>query len=84
MNLLFAEYLPDQVREFVGGIAVVITLTGTWLQWKRQDRLSDLEDAVKNGTLTPDAARQRERLLHWGGPVLTIVGVVLMILMAVS
>lgn len=82
-NLLWA-FASAGVREAFGLTAVITTLLGIWLQWKRQSHLSDIEESLKNGTIAAEEARQRARFVDWRAFVLVIAGMLLLMAVAIG
>lgn len=63
--------------EFLGLAGLVFCLVGAWLHWGMPDRIANLEDEQKDGTLTEDQADARRRFWQVIAPVITLLGVLL-------
>jgi uncharacterized iron-regulated membrane protein len=84
MNARLIILASAGIREAFGLTAIVATLLGVWLQWKRQAHLAEIEESVKNGRLASDEARQRSRFVDWRAQVLVIVGMALLMAVALG
>lgn len=65
-------------QEIVVGCAVVITLLGMRLCWRAPRYRMSIEERAKDGAMTEDEARRKIRFMGWFGPVVTVVGCVLL------
>lgn len=72
------------IREAFGITAVIATIVGVWLQWKRQAHLAEIEESVKDGRLASEEARQRSRFIDWRAQVLVVAGMTLMMAVALG
>jgi hypothetical protein len=64
--------------EIVGLCGLVISLTSIWLQWDLQQRLSNIEDRLKDGRITGEQAMQKIRFWKYFAPALSLTGVILL------
>lgn len=55
-------------------IAMLITLSGAWVQWRACEYRMDVEEAMKDGKLSQRQVDQRLRLVRRGGWFLTLAG----------
>lgn len=65
--------------EVVGIAALGVTLVALWLNWRRTAAIAQLEEDVKNGKITPDAAWHRSRFVHRRARAALVLGVALML-----
>lgn len=63
--------------EFLGLAGLVFCLVGAWLHWGLHDRIAQLEDDQKDGSLTEDQAKARSCFWQTMAPVITVIGVLL-------
>lgn len=68
-----------KVWELVGLAAVAVMLLGLWLSWRRQSLLADIEEDVKNIKLTSEQAWRKSRWVTHAGPVVIVVGMLMLI-----
>lgn len=71
-------------RELLAGLAVVITLAGTYLCWHSHRHRMSIEERAKDGKLTEDQARRKIWFMGWFAPTVAIGGCVLMALAFLS
>lgn len=64
--------------EALGVVAVVVTLVGLWLNWRRPVHEAEIEEAVKDGKLTTEQAWRRNRWVRRRAKVVVTAGVLLM------
>jgi hypothetical protein len=60
-------------------LAVVLTLTGVWVNWRAHVYRMSAEEAMKDGKLTHDQVESRLRLITNGSRFLTLTGMALLI-----
>lgn len=84
MNAFFAEFVSETSMEAFGLAAVLVTLAGIWLQWQRPAHVSDIEEALKDGTLPPDKALQRIRRIERRAVTWVIAGMILLVLAGIG
>jgi hypothetical protein len=60
-------------------IAVVLTLSGVWVQWNVHDYSMNAEEAMKNRKMTAEQVVRRLILIRRGGRILTFAGMALLI-----
>jgi hypothetical protein len=63
--------------EFTGLAGLICCLVGVWLHWGMHERIANLEDEQKDGTLTEDQAKSRSSFWQIAAPVITVLGVLL-------
>jgi hypothetical protein len=68
----------ETVKEISLAVAAAITLWGIWLSWLAPHRQMSIEERAKNGRLTEEQARRKIRQHAWFGPVVTVMGIVLL------
>ena len=66
-------------HELLGLAATILIAAGTWLRWRLAAYCSDAEEDVKDKKISPEAARRRIRMINWGVPIITILGLVLLV-----
>ena len=66
--------------ELLALVAVVMIIAGAWLRWRLAAYCSDAEEDAKDGKITPHQARKRITQYNWLCPLLTMLGVGLLIL----
>ena len=69
---------PTLNQELAMGGAATVMLIGAWLCWGAPRYRMTLEERVKDGKMTDDAARRRILQSQWTGPVVTSIGVALL------
>lgn len=67
----------SQTTSFV--IAMVVTLSGVWVQWRACWYRMDAEEAMKDGKMNQRQVDQRLRLVNRGGLLLTYAGIVMLL-----
>lgn len=55
-------------------IAMFVTLSGAWVQWRASEYRMEVEEAMKDGRLSQRQVDQRLRLVRRGGWFLTLAG----------
>jgi hypothetical protein len=68
-----------QSQEAMLVTAAVITLAGTALCWSAPTHRMSMEERAKDGRMTEEQARRKIQFRGWCGPVITIVGCVLLV-----
>ena len=72
------------LREPLALVAASMTMGGTWLRWRLSSYCSAAEEAAKDEKITPQQARQKIDRLKRACPLLTILGLVMLLLIAIS
>ena len=65
---------PAHVKELALGGAVAVTLAGVWLCWSAVGYRMSIEERVKDGKLSGEAAQRKLAQRRWLGPSVTVVG----------
>ncbi len=65
-------------HELLAIAAIALVATGIWLRWRLDDYCSDAEEDVKDKKITAEQARRRIALIQWGVPVVTVLGLLLL------
>lgn len=84
VNALLAHLVSGSSLEAIGLAALLMTLTGVWLQWHRPAHLSDIEEALKDGRLLPEEAAQRQRWVDRRAAAAVIAGMVLLVFVVIA
>lgn len=71
--------LSEKALEAIGFAAILMTLTGVWLQWHGPNHLSEVEEALKDGRLLPEEAESRTRKIERRAMIWVIAGMVLLV-----
>ena len=61
------------------GVAVVLTFSGMVLHWQLPRRRMEMEERMKDGKMTEEQARRHLQIWNWCAPIVTLVGVVLLL-----
>lgn len=75
----FTESESAGMREAVACFAGIVTLAGVGFCWNASHSRMSIEERAKDGKLTEEEARLKIRIADWRGPVLTVVGVGLLV-----
>lgn len=76
---MFVTITPTTLQAVCLTIALVLTLTGVWVQWNLHGYCMSTEEAMKDGKLTQAQAARRVRVIKNGGHILTFIGMGLLI-----
>lgn len=60
-------------------VAIILTLSGVWIQWHAGEYSMSAEEAIKNRKLTAEQVVRRLVLIRRGGQVLTFSGLGLLL-----
>lgn len=74
-----AQSEPNLLGEMGLGAAVLITMTGLVLRWYIPQHRMSVEERVKDGKMTEDEARRQMKFYARCAPVLTLLGMALLI-----
>lgn len=66
-------------HELLALAAIFIVVSGIWLRWRLAAYCSDAEEDAKDKKITPEEARRRITLINWSVPVITVLGLVLLL-----
>ena len=70
---------PLVVDQISAAAAVLLTLTGVVLNWSLPRRRMSIEEHVKDGDMTDEQARQHLRFHTRFAPIVTLVGVAMLV-----
>jgi hypothetical protein len=75
--LNLSEVSPSQ--EAMLAISAVITIAGTALCWSAPHHRMSMEERAKDGQMTEEQARRKIRFREWSGPIVTVIGCALLL-----
>lgn len=82
IDVTIAMLLARGTWEIFGLTAVVVTLIGVWLNWRRSWHIADIEEDLKNAKCDEHVAWRRMKVVNWRATAVLVIGVALLFLAA--
>jgi hypothetical protein len=70
----------SMLDEFGVGLAIALTVAGVTMHWRLPRQRMSIEERVKDGKLSEEAAQRWIKIYGWCAPTATVLGVLVLVL----